>query len=143
MEREGTTIDSIMESSRSFKASSQEQKQTFVLCMLRFLFQPSLSLLLGTGLLLLMVEELSAGNHRNHEGARCPAPQYPANVKVLMDSWHQPLLPAEDEGSASAGWTTNKGTNHVSPLHSQANGTECMNQLQMSMQAIGCFLGSA
>ena len=54
-------------------------------------------LLLATSLLLLLLGQSVAAPGDEYE--RCPVPEYPVNVKVLMDSWRYHTLIAEDGGN--------------------------------------------
>ena len=47
------------------------------------------------------------------EDERCPVPQYPVRVKVLMDSWRYHTLIADQCTCNTPVWTTN-GTQPVS-----------------------------
>ena len=52
-------------------------------------------LLMTSLLLLLLLLGQSVAAAPGDEDKRCPVPEYPANVKVLMDSWrYHTLLPA-------------------------------------------------
>ena len=52
----------------------------------------------GVLLLLLLLLGQSVAVAPGDEDVRCPVPEYPVNVKVLMDSWRYHTLIAEDGG---------------------------------------------
>ena len=61
----------------------------------------------GVVLLLLLLGQ-SVAMAPGDEDERCPVPEYPVNVKVLMDSWrYQTLLLGEDGDSV---WSANTMT---------------------------------
>ena len=59
-------------------------------------------LLLATSLLLLLLGQ-SVAVAPGDEDVRCPVPEYPVKVKVLMDSWRYHTLIAENDGNGV--WT--------------------------------------
>ena len=70
------------------------------------LFEPGImrscvGLLTSIGLLLLLLGQ-SVAMAPGDEDERCPVPEYPVNVKVLMDSWRYQTLLGED-----GVWTAN------------------------------------
>ena len=65
--------------------------------------------LLMTSLLLLLLLLGRSVAAPGDEDVRCPVPEYPVNVKVLMDSWRYHTLIAEDGGYRVWTATTTEG----------------------------------
>ena len=66
--------------------------------------------LLVTGLLfLLLLLGQSVAVAPGDEDERCPVPEYPVSVKILMDSWRYRTLIAEDGGNRVWTATTTEG----------------------------------
>ena len=55
----------------------------------------AMSVVLVSGLLLLLLGQ-SVAKAPGDEDERCPVPEYPVNVKVLMDSWRYQTLLGEE-----------------------------------------------
>ena len=63
----------------------------------------------GVLLFLLLLLGQSVAATPGDEDVRCPVPEYPVSVKVVMDSWRYHTLIAEDDGRRVWTATTTEG----------------------------------
>ena len=80
--------------------------ETCVLAYLSCVMQYAMLVSLLSLLLLLRQSETMAPGNKDE---RCQVPEYPVNVKVLMDSWRYQTLLGEDGDSV---WTANTTEKH-------------------------------
>ena len=67
-------------------------------------------------LLLLLLLGQSVAVAPGDEDGRCPVPEYPVNVKVLMDSWRYHTLIAEGDGNGVWIATTTGQRRRMTPM---------------------------
>ena len=93
---------------------------------------PALLIELSTALLLL--GNTLATTAPGDESGECAEPDYPVNIKVLLDSWrYQTLLPQDDATNSAAVWTADESDSAVSHY--------CMNKVTMlTSTCIICML---
>ena len=69
----------------------------------------------STALLLLLLGTNTLAIAPGDESGECAVPDYPVNIKVLLDSWrYQTLLPQDDATNSAAMWTTDESDSTVS-----------------------------